>query len=163
MKQINVIFLIVVVSLWFNQGMAAQDDASVKHLTLDELHHNPSMYEHQVIQTRGFAYLSEQNEIILAAQPDLKSCCLNTSTNYPVIVETNSKEFPTDGRAITLQGTIVVKLRQHTTITAPILTLLNPIIIEETSSFPALLLYVSIFVILTWGIYRWMCVRHIRF
>lgn len=64
--------------LFFSSGVSAIEELSFQHPEMFSQH-----YE-QEVQIRGFLYPLENQslEFILAAQPNLKSCCVGSSTTF---------------------------------------------------------------------------------
>lgn len=83
-------------------------------LSLQELpppqDHVLSISEGASVEVRGFLYQTEENQFILATQPNLKSCCLSPSskTHPHIFVEGLSLQHPSFSRPVTLQGSLQV-------------------------------------------------------
>ena len=116
----------------------------IKIITFDELFSNdeillsqlPSM-QGEVIQIRGFWYPISQEEGILAAQPNLKSCCLKrgSRSKQHLNVKGDVGLFP-EQKAVTVQGTFSLKKNSLATPSNEQLYILEKSIMVPSSSFP---------------------------
>ncbi len=79
---------------------AVAEPVSISFLDLENvnLHHN------KTVQIKGFLY-KEPHHLILASEPNLKSCCLNQK---PQIYVNDLLEVPSLNTALTLQGELLI-------------------------------------------------------
>lgn len=64
--------------------------------------------EKRVIQIRGFLYQTPNQSLVLAAHPDLKSCCIGTSSKIveQIFVKGEISKEALTHRAVTVQGVL---------------------------------------------------------
>jgi len=69
---------------------------------------NTSLHADEV-QIRGFLYVSKNDALVLAAEPNLRSCCVGKREmkNKQLIVSGDIKKDVIDGSAVLLQGRFV--------------------------------------------------------
>jgi hypothetical protein len=63
-------------------------------------------YQHQQVSIRGFVYQTADGSLLLAAEPNLKNCCVASQgmITRQVMLIGNHIPFSTNGRAKTIQG-----------------------------------------------------------
>ncbi len=64
----------------------------------------PQVAENSQIELRGFVYAKEDGQHVLAAQPNLRSCCLDHNKNKEIVYLTGGLPNWNSTRAVTLQG-----------------------------------------------------------
>ncbi|CUI17819.1 Conserved putative membrane protein [Candidatus Protochlamydia naegleriophila] len=78
-------------------------------LTFDSLEQSSLEQEFpRVIHMRGFLYQTPSQSLVLAAQPDLKSCCIGTSSKVSeqIFVKGEIAKEALTHRAVTVQGVL---------------------------------------------------------
>jgi hypothetical protein len=85
-----------------------------RQLTFFDLHENTGLKNGEFVQIRGFLYKTDRGESLLAAEPDLKSCCVGTTLKRDkqllIIGEIESKNY--SKIPVTLQGDLIVDLER---------------------------------------------------
>lgn len=84
--------------------------ADVRVLTFEDVEHlDRTSWKPQTVQIRGFLYTSQQlNTMILAAQPDLKSCCVGTESKIEKQIIIKGIEPFSTLQALTLEGVLTL-------------------------------------------------------
>lgn len=80
---------------------------------LNEVLDNPSRYENQRVEVRGFLYQSMAGDLLLRAESGLKSCCVNTGirADKQIVIKSQDR-IPLSTNVIALQGTFKME-RTH--------------------------------------------------
>ncbi len=94
--------------------------------------------ENSQIELRGFVYAKEDGQHVLAAQPNLRSCCLDSNKNKEIVYLTGPLPNWDSTRAVTLQGQLSSQNGVKTLVDAKIL--------KKTSSYAyiwGLLLFIA--------------------
>lgn len=63
----------------------------------------------QKIEIRGFLYRMEEGQLILAAEPNLKSCCVGTAKNRNKQITIKSDDLVPRSTVVELQGTLIMR------------------------------------------------------
>lgn len=68
-------------------------------------------YHRQDLMIRGFLYRTKEGQLVLAAEPDLKSCCVASQKNInrQVILANSDIAFSNNGRAQEIQGFFAIE------------------------------------------------------
>lgn len=87
--------------------LAAKEEISTAYTFLDLETH---VQNGQLIEIRGFLYETEQKQLILAAEPNLKSCCVGSHSKRQkqLLVSGDVKEGISSMSAVTLKGELLV-------------------------------------------------------
>lgn len=114
-------------------------------LTFSELlDQNVQQLHGKPVEIRGFLYKNDRKEWILAAEPNLKTCCIKTHQQLVIDDKTSSLPQETPSTAITLQGTFFIA---HNTS----YHLQNPLIVPSSSHalfFSVILIAIVLFTVL---------------
>lgn len=62
------------------------------------------------VQIRGFLYQAPDGNIVLAAEPNLRSCCIGSK---PHIMVDGLLTIPKTGNAVLLEGDLIVEAHHH--------------------------------------------------
>lgn len=82
--------------------------ASVLHISLEKpLGEEAVDYNNQFVNVRGFLYHHSSGELILASQPNLKSCCVGSQQLVSQQILVHGNMHP-EAQAVTLQGTFKI-------------------------------------------------------
>ena len=67
--------------------------------------------DQQQVRIRGFLYKADDGRLILAAEPNLKSCCVASTTtiNRQIIVSTDADLSPKQNVAVLMEGKFIVE------------------------------------------------------
>jgi hypothetical protein len=105
----------------------------------------------QLIEIRGFLYEANDSTLILAAEPNLKSCCVGSTSkrNRQLLVKSDSLET-SQTNAITLKGHLIIDPND----TFPF-KLENAEIVAIKNQNKTLLLFLSVIAVLSVGTYLW--------
>lgn len=92
------------------QRLEGLPDHLEKSSAINQLQRQMAIYNHHEVQIRGFLYRDLDNRLVLASEPNLKSCCVGSMQKIAqqVIVEGEFPEPPSSSKAATLQGTFIV-------------------------------------------------------
>lgn len=65
-----------------------------------------------LIEIRGFLYRSADSKKVLAAEPNLKSCCIGSTSkrHRQLLLEGNIDDMPDQYKPVTLQGNLFINL-----------------------------------------------------
>lgn len=96
------------------------------------------------IEVRGFLYTAPDGRLILAAEPDLKTCCVGSSLKtQQQIILLGGENLPKTKRAITLKGTFFYTIQGD----MPLYFMKNPVVIEENHRMEFALILLSIAIV----------------
>jgi len=122
--------------------------ASLEHIQFDQLEtEDMSRFDKKTITVRGFLYCVD-GKCVLAASPNIKTCCVTNPEKQPHIYVQAGSNIPVDiTRAVTLKGTFAFKQHNH-------YVLENAEMMEEADSHAQyyIALLVSLFIIIA-GLY----------
>jgi len=93
-------------------------------------------YQHQQVSIRGFVYRTKDGKNVLAAEPDLKSCCVASRGNITrqVMLEGDDIAFLNDGRAQEVQGRFEIEpLKDESGSWKKIFVLRNAAVIQKNN------------------------------
>lgn len=129
----------------------AESPLEVSFHQLTHLATQPNEAKHldgQVIKIRGFIYETKEGQFILAAQPDLKSCCVGAPNKLQeqLLLEGPLSEIPKQ-QFITLEGVFKIEEKQGYLYRLEQIKLFHP----QTSSFPWISL--GLFSLILGGLY----------
>ncbi len=103
----NMFLLLLFFIVSFSEGFSEM----VRPITFDEL---PSLTSFEIIEIRGFLYQTPKGEWILAAEPNLKSCCLGSHEKKArQIILIGQFDRTAINRVITVQGRLVANEALH--------------------------------------------------
>lgn len=118
-------------------------------------------FQNQSVQVKGFLYHSLEDQIILAARPNLKSCCIGKGAQWKEQIRVKGElgSFPQQGMA-TLEGIFIIDPRYDETGQLMQLYVLEQARIisqRESERLPwRTLSLLSLFMCLLVGLFRWM-------
>lgn len=93
------------ICLIFNFSFLLAEEPVIFDFFKLEALHQPQAIPPKTIQIKGFLYQNADSQWILAAQPNLKSCCVgNSSKRYQQLLISGSIAQESPSYAITLQG-----------------------------------------------------------
>lgn len=83
----------------------------INELSSEKLPEILQPYQHQEVSIRGFVYRTQDGKVVLAAEPNLKSCCVaNRGTiARQVILEGSNLPLSNDGRVKEVQGRFAIE------------------------------------------------------
>lgn len=122
------------------------------------------VYQHQDVSIRGFVYRAKNGKVVLAAEPDLKTCCVaNQGTIIrQVILQGDGLDdlaFSNDGRVKEIQGRFEIEpLKDGNGDWEQIFVLHDAIIIEKNNQKKQLLIYfilIGVFIIACFLFFKW--------
>lgn len=110
------LYKILIVALAYLPPLIAEEQPELfTFLTLESLVQNEALSKEksvqgQLIQIRGFLYKTNDSTLILAAEPNLKSCCIGSaSKRHKQLLVSGKEEFPLNqNTATTLQGNLQI-------------------------------------------------------
>lgn len=93
-------------------------------------------FSHQKVRIRGFIFKSDSGEWILAAEPNLKSCCVGSRerANQQIVILGEVGEIGMSGQVIDVEGTLVIDpIKDSDGRWRRIYTLNEAVVIQEVS------------------------------
>lgn len=100
----------IIVTLFLLVAQNFSLDAETKKLSFTMLEKAPVVKDlsGQEVEVRGFVYESKQGKVVLASQPNLKSCCVGSTKKIrnQIVLLGDLPEIPLQ-RAVTVQGYFV--------------------------------------------------------
>lgn len=114
---LNKIFIVIFLTLGF-QSLSAEENPKVcSFFTLEALlhgNHNQNILNGNLIEIRGFLYKTADSNLILAAEPDLKSCCIGSTSkrHKQLLVSGNVQPEMSEKSPITLQGNLHMDFKE---------------------------------------------------
>jgi hypothetical protein len=112
----NKIFIVIFSILCF-QSLSSEENPKVcSFFTLEGLLHgnnDENILNGQTIEIRGFLYETADSNLILAAEPDLKSCCIGSTSkrHKQLLISGNIQPEMSRGSPITLQGNLYMDFK----------------------------------------------------
>lgn len=102
-------FILLISLISFLQPLYSQDQSiSINFFNLGEV----AQHNGQLVTIRGFLYESPEASMVLAAEPNLKSCCVGSASKREkqLLVVGDLDSTDGGGNAVTLQGNLVVAM-----------------------------------------------------
>lgn len=97
--------LVIILTLSTHTLYSIEQPTEINFLNTEEF----SDLNGQLVAIRGFLYESSESQVILAAEPNLKSCCVgNASKRQKQLLIHGNIHPTTSNSAITLQGNLIV-------------------------------------------------------
>ncbi|MBA3815194.1 MAG: hypothetical protein H0X29_01480 [Parachlamydiaceae bacterium] len=118
--------------------------SSVEEIGAGKLPEALKAYQHQQVSIRGFVYRTKDGKNVLAAEPDLKSCCVASRENIlrQVMLEGDEIAFLNNGRAQEVQGRFEIEpLKNENGSWKKIFVLQDALVIKKKPERPLGLLY----------------------
>jgi hypothetical protein len=106
--RLSKINLLIYIVLSFQPLYSKEPPTPIAFLNLDDFSH----LNGQLVAIRGFLYETPESLMVLAAEPDLKSCCVGSASKRQrqLLVTGNIDRAVAGGGAVTLQGNLVVAI-----------------------------------------------------
>ncbi|HEV8052160.1 MAG TPA: hypothetical protein VGP47_06680 [Parachlamydiaceae bacterium] len=112
---------LLIISIFSLQPLLAEEQVTpINFFNLEDIDQSHKMKKGgidngQLITIRGFLYKSPESKVILAAEPDLKSCCVgSTSQRQRQLLVTGDIDHAMNAStAVTLQGNLIVAMRDE--------------------------------------------------